>query len=307
MTRGRWIVGLAVLLVLAGCGTGEADGVAVAQGKADAAGLDREHQQAREALVRFDEALARSGGRQRFVPVGELTGQVGDWAEPKGSNNKRALGAGRLVATVRLSDASPPAGTISWTSGSTLTVPVDSAATTFKRLTARGGDCGGCTPIDVTGARLTTAKIQTTRGAATAPAWEYTLKGTAVRVTQVAVAGATEVTVTPPSWNPYDAPQGLSISSAATNAVGRRLTVTFTGAPGPGSERCGADYTAEAVESANAVVVLVHAVPGPSDAEPEMCALMGAARTAAVDLARPLDGRAVLEVMQGLPVPITIG
>ncbi|GAA2643859.1 hypothetical protein GCM10010399_92280 [Dactylosporangium fulvum] len=43
-------------------------------------------------------------------------------------------------------------------------------------------------PLQVTGARLSTARIQTTRGPATVPAWEYTLQGTAVRLTRVAVA-----------------------------------------------------------------------------------------------------------------------
>ena len=37
----------------------------------------------------------------------------------------------------------------------------------------------------------------------------------------------------------------------------RELTVSFTGSVGPASEPCGADYTGLAVESANAVVIVV--------------------------------------------------
>jgi hypothetical protein len=77
--------------------------------------------------------------------------------------------------------------------------------------------------------------------------------------------------------------------------------VSFVGSPGPASQPCGADYTAEAVESDLAVVVIVteHRNPGLAT-----CTAVGARRTAAVELASPLGDRAVLEVREGLPVPV---
>ena len=39
--------------------------------------------------------------------------------------------------------------------------------------------------------------------------------------------------------------------------------MSFTGAVGPASRPCGADYTAQAVESARAVVVIVYEHPSP--------------------------------------------
>jgi hypothetical protein len=155
----------------------------------------------------------------------------------------------------------------------------------------------------VTGARLSTVKLQTTRGPATVPAWEYTLRGTAVRVTRVAVAGSATVTVSPPPWDPNNPPAGLQIESATTSTGSRQLTVTFTGAPGPASSPCGIDYTGEAVESPRAVVVIIIEHPHAPD---ESCNAVGARRTAVVDLAAPLGERAVLEVREGLPVPVTI-
>jgi hypothetical protein len=135
-----------------------------------------------------------------------------------------------------------------WANGATQSVPLISADAALHQLTAAGtGDCPGCATLQVTGARLTTTPIQTTRGPATAPAWEYSLKGTAVRVTRVAVAGSAIVTVTPPSWDPYNPPGGLAIDSATATPSGSQLTVTFTGSPGPASRPCGADYGAEAV------------------------------------------------------------
>jgi hypothetical protein len=144
-------------------------------------------------------------------------------------------------------------------------------------------------------------RIETTRGAATAPAWEYTLDATAVRITRVAVASSAAVTVVPPPWDPYDSPAGLRIESATTTVGGKRLTVSFTGAAGSAAEPCGADYIGEAVEGANAVIVIVniHSNGG-------ACPDIGYPRTTTVELAGPLGDRAVLEVVQGLPVPVTM-
>ena len=80
--------------------------------------------------------------------------------------------------------------------------------------------------------------------------------------------------------------------------------MTFVGAPGPASQSCGADYTAEAVESDTAIVVIVHEHPNPGGGA---CALVGATRTAKVTLASPLGKRAVLEIKEGRPVPVTLG
>ncbi|MBM0224824.1 hypothetical protein [Micromonospora sp. ATA51] len=76
-------------------------------------------------------------------------------------------------------------------------------------------------------------RIPTTRGPATAPAWEHTLKGTAVRLTRIAVAPS--IVVTPPAWGPEYPHSGLAIESATGATTSRRLTVAFTGSPGPGS------------------------------------------------------------------------
>src|SRR5664280_654431 len=41
----------------------------------------RLHQQAQAALARWAAAVAAAGGQSAFVPVGDLTAQVGDWEE----------------------------------------------------------------------------------------------------------------------------------------------------------------------------------------------------------------------------------
>jgi hypothetical protein len=208
----------------------------------------RLHEQAQAALARWADGVAAAGGQQGFVPVGEMTGQVGDWEANVGDNNKPALMAGTVHAAVNLPAQAPPDGELRWQDGTTVAVRLISAQEALTEMKADGnGSCPDCAPLQVTGARLTTGPVQTSRGPATAPVWEFTVQGTAVRVTRVAIAA--RITVVPPPWDPGDPPVGISIESATGTVGGRQLTVTFVGAPAPGDQGCGADYTAEAVES----------------------------------------------------------
>jgi hypothetical protein len=266
---------------------------------------DREHRQAEEALARWADAVAAAGGQQSFVPVGELTGQLGDWEAEVGDNNKMALMAGKIVVAANLDPTNPPDAEIRWDDGTTKSFPAISAAQALEdlRKAAPGSDCPECVSLLATSARLGTARIQTSRGPATAPVWEFTLAGTSVVVTRVAIAAGRGVNVTAPAWNPNDAPVGLSIESAAGSPDGMQLTVTFTGAPERADKPCGEDYTAEAVESATAIVVIV---VRQTNGFLGACSAVGASRTATVTLAQPLGDRAVLEVQQGLPVTVRL-
>jgi len=280
---------VAMALLLAGClGTGD-----------DSAKLQ---QQARIALTRWADAVA-AAGPSPVVLVGELTGQVGIWEEDVGDNNKRALMAGLVEADANLPVATPPDGEVRWQDGTTAPVALISARQAVAAINAGSPEpCGDdCTPLRITGARLTTGPIETSRGSATGPVWDLMVDGTAVTVTRVAIADAIAVEL--PAWNPDDPPVGVAIDSASVTGDGRQLTVAFVGAPLAGDQPCGEDYTAEAVESDVAVVVIVtrhpHATIG-------ACTAVGASRTATVTLAAPLGERTVLEVQQGGPVPVTL-
>ena len=244
----------------------------------------------------------RLGRPGTFVPTGELTGQVGDWEESVGENNKVALMSGMVEAAIGLPADVPPDGELRWQDGSTQTVPLVSADAALSQVKSDGEKaCSDCVPLRITGARLTSGPIETTRGPAMVPVWEFTVQGSEVRVTRVAIAART--VVEPPPWDPNDRPVGISIESATGKAGGRQLTVTFTGTPDAGDKPCGADYTAEAVESATAAVVIVTEHP---HAFGEACSLVGATRTATVELAAPLGDRALLEVKEGRPVPVVL-
>jgi hypothetical protein len=267
-------------------------------GDADAGRLRDE---AKADLARYADAVASSGGASAFQPAGDLTAQVGNWEASIGGNNKPALYAGLLEPAAPLPSETPADGQIQWSDATSTTVPLLSAAAALElvRTTAQA-TCTECTPLRVIGATLTSGTIATSRGPASVPMWSFVLDGTAVRVTRVAVAQT--VTVVPPPWDPDNRPIGLSIMSADLAADGLSLTVTFVGSPYPASQGCGEDYTGEAVESDLAIVAVVDVQKNPI---PGSCSGVGASRTTTLTLATPLGRRAVLEVQQGLPVPVT--
>ena len=261
--------------------------------------LDRVHQQAQDALVRWADAVRQSGGAT-ITFVGELTSQIGTWEEAVGDNNKSALGVGMVTAVTDLSTERPGRREVKWLDDTKVDVNVLSAAATLEALVADAdGACPECEPLRVTDATLATALVETSRGPAEAPTWVYTIAGTSVRVTRVAVDES--VTVDPPPWNADDPPVGLSIERAIGAVDSRDLEVVFTGAEDDASKPCGADYTAEAVESELAVVVIIHERRNPG---PAACTLAGFQRTATARLESRLGDRVVLEVKQGLPVPV---
>lgn len=273
--------------------------VIACRGGADDIGKLR--QQAHAALDRWAAAVAAAGGAQAVVPVGELTSQVGDWEEANG-DNKAALFAGMVEAGAELPSTTPPDADVTFQDGSTATVPLISAVQAVTAIQATGSaPCPECRAMRITGARLTTGPIATSRGPATAPLWEFTIEGTAVTVTRVAIANP--ITVVPPPWDSNTPPGGLRIDSAVASADRRELTVSFTGAPGTGDQPCGEDYTTEAVESDLAVVVIVIRHPHLTFGG---CTAVGATRTATVSLAGAIGDRAVLEVQEGTPVPVTL-
>jgi hypothetical protein len=209
-----------------------------------------------------------------------------------------------LLAVGSIEGAAPVSAALRWADGTTAPVRALSAAQTLALAAANTFDCRGCVPTVVTGAQLSTATIATSKGEATVPSWEFTLRGTAGRLVRAAVA-ADDFTMMPePPWDSANPPAGMSILSATVAADGRILTTHFIGAAGPASEPCGVDYTAVLVESDRAVVVMIFTR---SHSGRNVCAMMGHPRSADAQLAAPLGQRAVLEVRTGMPVPVTRG
>ena len=264
------------------------------------------HRQAQEALARWDVAASAAAGGSGFVLVGESTLMVGgDWGPNlDGGNAKLAWGAGLFVVATPLPSDAPPGGTVQWQDGTTHAVPVISAQQALSDIRAAAqSPCPECIPLQITAARLTTATFQTSRGPAQAPAWEFSLKDTDVKLDQVAVGDQFRV---PPMAAPNDQSAGQPwvgspVQSASVDASGMTITVTVEGAPDPGDKPCGADYTAEAVESDTAVVVIVYEH---RNTLPAACSAVGAFRTAQVTLAKPLGNRTLID-LQAQPISVT--
>jgi hypothetical protein len=286
---GRYAFVVLAAIALAGC--------AFAPGATDPAAA---RQRAHAVLSAWADAVAAAGAHALVTPVGDLTGQVGDWEEAVGDNNKRALMAGMVASDRPLSEEVPPDGEVVWQDWTTTKVPLMSAQQAIVALeSTTEAPCSDCTMLLATDARLTSGPIQTSRGPATAPIWEFTLQGTAVKVTRVAIANP--VVVAPSGEG--DPQLGLAIDSASGSVSGTELTVAFVGAPDPGDKPCGEEYTAEAVESDLAVVVIVMRHPHVTIGA---CSAVGARRTATATLAAPLGDRVVLDLQRGIPVPVVL-
>jgi hypothetical protein len=263
--------------------------------------------QARDALARWDAAAAAASGTSGVVLVGEHTLMIGDDWGPgiDGGNAKMAWGAGLFESAIVLPTATPPDARVSWQDGTTTAVPVISAAQAFDDLRAAATSaCSDCTPLRVTAATLTTATFDTSRGKAEVPAWVFSLEGTDVTLAQAAVASqispapTANTEATPGDAGPWIGPAAMS---ATLDSGGATLTVTFTGAPDTGDKPCGADYTAQAFESDNAVVVVVFEH---INTLPAMCSAVGAYRTAQVTLSRPLGSRTLIG-LDAQPISVT--
>jgi hypothetical protein len=69
MARRRWLLWIATVVVVGGCGPSGGGLPGTGPGGED---LDRLRQQARDALARYDQAVGDAGGSQGFVPAQPL-------------------------------------------------------------------------------------------------------------------------------------------------------------------------------------------------------------------------------------------
>jgi len=257
-------------------------------------------QRAQLVLAAWADAVAAAGNHASITPIGELTGQIGNWEASAADDNKRSLMAGDVVTTKLLSEDAPADGAVTWPDGTSTKVPLMAAQQAVGAIISTPeAPCSDCKPILLTEAQLTSGPIQTTRGPATAPIWAFSVQGSAVTVTRVAIANA-QVVPHPGEGDPALSP---TVESARGTVRGLELTVAFVGAPDAGDKPCGEDYTGDAVESDLAVVVIVTRhphVPGGA------CRLPGARRTTTATLAAPIGDRVVLDLRQGTPIPVAL-
>jgi hypothetical protein len=260
-------------------------------------------------------------GASTYVPIGTWETQpaewefqeVGNWPDSNGKDRPSfiALALRQIVSGIPLGTTSPADGTITWADGTTEPTEVRPAKATFDHLRTGAVYCPKCPPgtfdgvkartLTITRASLTTMQVSTTRGRATVPAWRFQFADSPVQVLQAAVAAPL---VGPAPQDPQHPVDAQRIDSAELAADGRTLTVTYTGGI------CGdSDLVAQAIETDHAVgIILVQHPPSESEkkqsGEKVACPLVGVPKKAAVRLAAPLNGRAVLDTVLGMAVPV---
>jgi hypothetical protein len=192
-----------------------------------------------------------------------------------------------------------PAGVVTWPYGSTMKVPVLSAAAAFVKLTS-SRQCPSCTttPLSVTAAAPTTLAVATSRGLAQVPAWAFAIKGVSAPVIQAALPPGSYVT--PGSQGTPSrktlAPLGaefVGAFAASVSADGRTLTLRVEGDP------CHTTWGGLDDEVGGSVVIggWMH-----NPHRNGSCLAMLVLRTATVKLSAPLAGRVIIDAATGQPV-----
>jgi hypothetical protein len=301
-------LGVAVLLGLSACQTGRVSSPAGVPLEETEAGKARMHQQAVDALARWDAAYA-AAKQPVFAPLSDFEPGVVGLGPTETEKEFLYYGMGIVLDAALPSDI-PDKAELRWASGATRSITVASADATFTAMVTRlRANCGGCTPsqsFHVTGARPTTVTIDTVDGAVTAPAWEYTLAGYSARLVMPSVAPGEALVPPIAPWDSAHPPLGLMFSTVKSTSDGTRLTVGFVGAKGHADEPCGVDYTAEAVAGTHAVVIIIYTQRYHGSAGQNLsCDMIGYGREVMVTLNPPLGNRIVLDGLVGHPFAVT--
>ncbi len=260
---------------------------------------------ARAALVlsRFQAAFD-AAAPPRLLVLGPMWEQVGV-KDPE---------AGARLMRGKLRDDMPPiddraaVGTVRYADNSESMTPVLGLHETFADLAKEATPCPKCPPVVGVEGRLTSMTIKTPTGKALAPAQEYRFKQATVRIRRLAIPKSSLVMLSPvlggEAYLPVDSvvivPTRLPLGGPVSS-----LTVRFT--PARTVRECAQGYRALAVESKDAVAVLV--LPDARTLAPKVptsCPSPGVARTLSVDLTAQLGRRVVLDGASGRAVPVSL-
>ncbi|MFF4352773.1 hypothetical protein [Streptomyces sp. NPDC001530] len=283
------ILGLSAVGVagVTGCGSESASG---GGGEVRDRGHSADPKRARQVAEAWEGSEAARVWQKGFHPLGD-TVQL-----PEGAfhdeDDKHAYLTQNFELRGSLPDAPKKGGEVRWRGGDSLALPVTSARAAYETL-ARGANPGPS--LTVTGARLSTMTLLTSRGPATVPAWHFTVKGYDTPLKRVAVvpskAPRSPVTSVPAGED------GLwPLAGPATVAAdGRSVTVRAE----HGS--CDDGPAVDALETGGSVVFSA-SIRGGSDGP---CTSDLRFENVTVKLDRPVGDRMLLDASTGRPVPCT--
>lgn len=259
-------------LVLAGCGQG---------GLLGPPDVDMRAVAERWRATGLSEEWARG-----FVPREALTVLSQDVRFTERS--KSAFTAGRWELHADLPDSAPSHGEIRWLDGTAMTSPLLRASAAYEQMSVPNphqecapGDCG---PLTVIGARLGEVRIQTSRGPAIVPAWQFDVRDVPGTFSRVAIAPTARSSL----------PPALEAAEVSGYQPGEGTTVRLEYTYGA----CDKPHGARSFEADDLVVVDLDI-----ETSDRVCTAVGLGGTTEVTLARPLGERIVLDASSGLPVP----
>ena len=291
--------------VLAGCGNG---GVGTGTPR-DRPDFDR---RAKDIVQAWHDAGLDTAWKTGFVPLESLTQFEWDMSLRKDASNidragevKAAIGNGWYRLAGPLPAGTPDPGQVRFADGTAMSVPVVSAEDAYAALHNPAAppvaSCGTAScALTITGARLATTTIRSSRGPATVPAWIFTVSEVTVPAIRVAVAPSAVTPLPDPDKVWSQAPGFTRLEAVvqrgnASPAVqARRLTLHFTGGV------CEETRTAHVYETPELVVLGVIVTPRGLGA----CSSVGIPSTLDIELAEPVGDRVLLDVATSQPVTL---
>ncbi|MER5787607.1 hypothetical protein [Streptomyces sp. NPDC001980] len=286
--RAKRVVGLLVAPVLGTCLlAGCDDGSRADDGQARSARA--QEQRARQVADAWRGSAAAAVWSRGYFPMADAV-QIpqSGWHSRA---DEQAYDARNFTLRGDLPAATTDQGKVEWTSGGTLTRPLWGAAKAYRSFALN--DTTG-PRLTVTGAKLGTTAIATSRGTATVPAWLFTLDGYDSPLKRVAVIASKppESPVAPVREGDAGGLRGLT-RLAGTAADGRSVTVRAT------HGGCDDGPVVKALETDESVV-LYASVKG---ARSGPCTAELLEQDVEVELRGPLGERVLLDALTGRPVP----
>ncbi|MFH8388122.1 hypothetical protein [Streptomyces sp. NPDC018036] len=270
------------LIAAAAVGCGDQD--AASGGRTgDQSSRDR----ARRVAAAWEGSEAARTWRDGYYPLGAAV-QLPEGAFHNDAD-KRAYTTQNFELRASLPGAPVKRGKVRWGDGDSLTVPLTSARAAYDKL-GRGRNSGPA--LTVTGVRLGAMTMATSRGAATVPAWLFTIKGYDTPLKRVAVT---------PSETPHSpigavreqtAELGPLAGLEAIGGDGRTLTLRAE------HGACDDGPAVDVLESGS-MVVFSASVRGTSDGP---CTSELRVEKVKVKLRRPVGDRILLDAFTGRPV-----
>ncbi|MEU6846201.1 hypothetical protein ABZ930_30425 [Streptomyces sp. NPDC046716] len=274
------------LCLLAGCGGQSGD-----EGRSHRSSPQSAREQearARQVADAWRGSTPADTWRQGYHPMADVVQAPKSGWHSKG--DEQAYETRNFVLRGALPADGPEQGKVDWGDGKSLNRPLTRSKEAYRSFALNHSDGPLLT---VTGARLGTTTIETSRGTAIVPAWLFTLRGYDAPLKRVAVA-ASKLPESPIGQVGQGTAGGLRGVRLGGPAVeGRSVAVRAT------HGACDDGPVVKVLETDDDVV-LYASVAGPKSGA---CSAEMIEKNMKVELRRPLADRVLLDALTGRPVP----